>query len=280
MSTAERPVAQVAERSGRLVDGVLFDVDDTLVDTRRAFVAALADVARQFLPHLSEDRHAEVVAAWRRDDGGWYRRHTRGEIGYLEQRMARANALHEQFGGAVLDEAGFAAWNAVFEEGFARAWVAHAEAGDVVAALRGAGLAVGALTNAAVALQTAKLARSGLADVPVLVGMDTLGVGKPDPRVFAEACRRLGTVPGRTAYVGDELDIDARAAVEVGLVGIWVDRPGTRRHEIPEADVAAAREAGVCVIASLTELPGLLGVRAPVASGTGPLEEPCGPHPL
>ena len=261
MTAAEATAAPVTVDSGRFVDGVLFDVDDTLVDTRQAFVAALADVAREFLPHLSEKQHSEVVAAWRRDDGGWYRRHTRGEIGYLEQRMARANALHQQFGGAVLDEAGFAAWNAVFEQGFARAWVAHREAAEVVAALRGAGLTVGALTNAAVALQTAKLARSGLGDVPVLVGMDTLGVGKPDPRVFAEACRRLGTAPERTAYVGDELDIDARAAVEAGLVGVWVDRPGARRHEIPERDVAAAREAGVLVVASLDEVPQLLGLR-------------------
>jgi len=33
-----------------------------------------------------------------------------------------------------------------------------------------------------------------------------------------------------------------------------VDRPGTRRREIPEADVAAAREAGVHVVASLDEI--------------------------
>lgn len=244
----------------RRVDGVLFDVDDTLVDTRRAFVIALADIARRYLPHLSEDEHAAVVAAWRADDGGWYRRHTRGEIGYLEQRMARANALHEQFGGARLDDAAFEEWNALFEEGFARAWAAHPEAAALVADLVDAGLAVGALTNAAVAYQTAKLDRSGLTSVPVLVGVDTLGVGKPDVRVFLEACRRLGTSPGRTAYVGDELDIDARAAVAAGLVGVWVDRPGDRRVEIPEADVVAARAAGVHVIASLDELPGVLGL--------------------
>lgn len=245
---------------GRLVDGVLFDVDDTLVDTRTAFAGALAEVARRYLPHLPADRHAEVLAVWRADVGGWYRRHTRGEVGYLEQRMARANALHEEFGGATLDDDGFAAWNHVFEEGFAQAWAAHPEAADVVERLVAAGLAVGALTNAAVAYQTAKLDRSGLAAVPVLVGVDTLGVGKPDPRVFAEACRRLGTEPDRTAYVGDELDIDARAAVAAGMVGVWVDRPGGRRHEIPEDDVVAARDAGVHVVAALDELPALLGV--------------------
>ncbi|MFS0703320.1 HAD family hydrolase [Cellulomonas sp. 179-A 9B4 NHS] len=62
------------------------------------------------------------------------------------------------------------------------------------------------------------------------------GFGKPNRRVFVEACRRLGTDPSRTAYVGDELDVDARAAV------------------------AAARAAGVHVVTSLAQLPDLLGL--------------------
>lgn len=86
------------------------------------------------------------------------------------------------------------------------------------------------------------------------------GSGKPDPRVFAEACRRLGTEPARTAYVGDELDIDALAAVQHGLVGVWLDRPGARRHEIPAAEIAAARAAGVLVVGSVAEVPGVLGL--------------------
>ncbi|GAA4627184.1 HAD family hydrolase [Cellulomonas oligotrophica] len=86
------------------------------------------------------------------------------------------------------------------------------------------------------------------------------GVGKPDPRVFVEACRRLGTDPARTAYVGDELDVDARAAAAAGLVGVWVDRPGPRRVPVTDEDVAAARAAGVHVVRSLDELPEVLGL--------------------
>jgi putative hydrolase of the HAD superfamily len=122
-----------------------------------------------------------------------------------------------------------------------------------------AGLAVGALSNAEVAYQSDKLAKVGLGDrVPVLVGLDTFGVGKPDPRVFAEACRRLGTPRGRTAYVGDELDVDAVGAVEAGLVGVWLDRPGTRRGEIDGGRLAEARARGVRVVGGLGEVPDAL----------------------
>lgn len=234
-----------------VISGVLLDVDDTLVDTRAAFEAALAQVAALYL--ADSTALEEVLATWRADLGGHYRRYTRGEMGYVEQRHVRANELHARFGGPELDEAGFAEWDEVFEAGFQASWRAHPDAADALAGLVGRGLAVGALTNAAVAYQTRKLARSGL-DLPVLVGMDTLGVGKPDVRVFHEGCERLGTAPESTVYVGDELDIDAVAAVRAGLVGVWLDRPGTRRHAVPEFEIAAARELGVRVVTSLTDL--------------------------
>jgi putative hydrolase of the HAD superfamily len=218
-------------------------------------------VVARHLPHLRDDEHPAVLASWRADASGHYARYTRGEIDYRTQRMTRANELHERFGGAALDDEAYDAWDEVFEEGFAASWSAHPEARDVVAGLVRSGVAVGALSNAGVAYQTTKLERVGLSgQVEVLVGVDTLGVGKPDPRVFHEACRRLGTAPSRTAYVGDELDVDARAAVAAGLVGVWVDRPGGRRAEIPASDVAAARVAGVLVVTSLTEVPVLLGL--------------------
>ncbi|QTE28668.1 HAD family hydrolase [Pengzhenrongella sicca] len=243
-----------AGSGARPVDGVLFDIDDTLVDTRGAFARALAGTTSAYLPHLPAARGGDVLAHWRADSLGYYRQYTAGELGYEAQRMARANDLQAEFGGAALDLDSFHAWDAVFEEGVQSAWAAHSDALQVIAELRADGVAVGALSNALVGYQTRKLARAGLAGaMPMLVGLDTLGFGKPDPRVFLEACRLLGTEPARTAYVGDELDIDAQAASAAGLIGVWLDRPGARRVEISADDVAAA---GVIV------LPGLAGLRA------------------
>ena len=240
-----------------VIDGVLFDIDDTLVDTRGAFRRALAVTSATFLPDLPPARYDEVLTHWRTDPNGYYRRYSNGTLGFVEQRMARANELQAMFGGAELDRAAFDAWDAAFEDGFRGAWSAHEDAARVVGLLVAAGVVVGALSNAPVEYQTAKLARVGLAEsVPMLVGTDTLGVGKPDPRVFLEACRRLGTEPARTAYIGDELDIDASAAAQAGLVGVWLDRPGTRRFPVSDEEIAAA---GVLVVAGLDELPGALG---------------------
>lgn len=241
------------------IDGVLFDIDDTLVNTRSAFGSAMSAVAEAYLTDLPRDRYDEVLAMWRSDSDGNYRRYTRGELTLREQRLIRANQLQAEFGGGSLVDADFEEWDAVFEAGFQQGWEAHDDAAAAVAAVRDRGLAVGALSNAVSDYQELKLARTGLGHVPMLVGLDTLGFGKPDPRVFLEACSRLGTDPARTLYVGDELDLDARAAIAAGLYGAWIDRPGTRRGGVHLEDPAVAAAEGVVVISALDELAALLG---------------------
>lgn len=260
---ADRRADGAADRAvppthGGAIDGVLFDVDDTLVDTRAAFVRAMQGIARQYLPHLGPERDDEVLAVWRRDSGGHYRAYTRGELTLAEQRLLRANELQAVFGGPVVEPADFGAWDEVFEASFQAGWSAHDDAAEALRALRALGVRVGALSNAATAYQELKLARVGLGSVPLLVGVDTLGVGKPDPRVFLEACARLGTAPDRTVYVGDELDVDALGAAAAGLVGVWLDRPGARRGGDHLEDPAAAGAAGVAVLRSLAGLPAVV----------------------
>jgi putative hydrolase of the HAD superfamily len=251
-----RQVAVPAERTP--LEGVLFDIDDTLVDTRSAFAGAMAAVAEVYLPHLQADRYGEVLTAWRRDSGGHYRAYTRGEMPFREQRRVRANELQELFGGAEVADEDFEAWDMVFESSFEGGWAPHDDAVSAVEAITAAGIVVGALSNAASGYQTRKLERAGLAHVPMLVGVDTLGFGKPDPRVFLEACRLLGTDPSRTLYVGDELDIDARAALAAGLQAAWIDRPGSRRGGAHLEDPAVAEADGIHVLASLGEVVALV----------------------
>ncbi|HIZ34799.1 MAG TPA: HAD family hydrolase [Candidatus Ruania gallistercoris] len=240
------------------VQAVLFDLDDTLLDTASAFAAAVAAMAAEFLPHLEADRYPEVLATWRVDSGGHYQAHVDGVVDYRTQRFARAQQIQEQFGGAVLDDAGYDRWAQVWDRAFSGAWAAFEDTAVILAALRSAGLAVGCVTNAGTEQQSAKLAAVGLTDaVPLLVTLDTFGVGKPDPRVFHEGVRLLGFEPHQVMYVGDEPVIDARAATAAGLHGVWLDRPGRRRDHAGE-DADALRAEGIAVIEGLAELTDLI----------------------
>ena len=228
---------------------VLLDLDDTLVDTRSAFRAGIADVVSRWMPHLDDAGRAEALRHWVRDETGAYAAYTRGELTFAGQRRVRADRLHAHLGGPGLTEPAFTAWQDAYDAAVRAAWRPHPDGLRLLAALGAAGVAVGIVTNAGRAYQEAKLVAVGMAGLPVLACMDDLGRGKPDPEVFRLACRRLGVPPGAAAYVGDELDVDARGARDAGLAGIWLDRHGTGRTP-PD----------VPVIRTLDELPALLGI--------------------
>jgi putative hydrolase of the HAD superfamily len=217
--------------SPRRVEAVLLDIDDTLVDTRAAFFAAVRAVTQTWLAHLPDDQYDDVALRWIADVGGHFRTFTRGEISIAEQRRRRADDLQDAFGGEPLDDAQFADWDAAYSSAFRAAWRLHEDAAPLLDTLSDMDVPVGALSNSSQTLSVDKLARLELTDrLPLLVSPDDLGFGKPDPRVFALACERLGSPPGRTAYVGDELDVDAQGAVEAGLVGVWLDRSASGRE--------------------------------------------------
>lgn len=217
-------------RTGPAVAGVLLDIDDTIVDTRAAFAHALDHVFGVWLPHLDGARRRAAVLHWARDPGGHFRAFTRGELTFEAQRRLRAEALHAAFEGPALDDDAFDAWESGYEAAFRAAWRPLPDGLALVALLRGRGIPFGALTNMGAGYQREKLDAVGFGDVPILVTTDDLGRGKPDPAVFRLGCARLGLPPGRVAYVGDELDVDARGARDAGLVGVWVDRHGAGNH--------------------------------------------------
>jgi len=98
------------------------------------------------------------------------------------------------------------------------------------------------------------LERDGIARFFEMWGVsEDLGLSKPDPRLFEHALSAAGSVPGRTAMVGDRLDYDMVPAGEAGIRTVWLlrgeapDEPSEEQLRIPDA-----------VIGDLYELPGAL----------------------
>ena len=84
-----------------------------------------------------------------------------------------------------------------------------------------------------------------------IVISEAIGVSKPDPRIFLEACRLAQKQPEDCVYVGDRLDTDAQASCSVGMRGVWINRLGAG-DSIP---------ADVDVIGTLADLPALVSTK-------------------
>lgn len=59
------------------------------------------------------------------------------------------------------------------------------------------------------------------------------GVGKPDARIFAEACRRAGARASRVLHVGDDLHHDVHGALGAGLQAAWIHRNAPVPADLP-----------------------------------------------
>ncbi|HET8879656.1 MAG TPA: HAD family hydrolase [Arthrobacter sp.] len=208
------------------VRGVLFDIDDTLVDLEFAMTAALRGVSEHLLPVLDEASWEKFGRIFTRETTHYYDRYLAGELSFNEQRLLRGRAALGHFGVELADGEQAHHWvssYASLQHSYIRAF------DDVVPlldALDAAGVPYGAVSNNVHDYQRVKLDAAGLERIGVLIGTDTVGVAKPDPAIYLEGVRRLGTGPGETLYVGDNRLLDAEGSTAAGLLGVWLNRGG------------------------------------------------------
>jgi putative hydrolase of the HAD superfamily len=98
---------------------------------------------------------------------------------------------------------------------------------------------LGLVTNGTSDLQRRKLALAGLADrFDVVVTACDVGVGKPDPAMFAAALRQLDVAPSEAVMVGNDLDRDIAGADAAGIRSLWIQHDGRADlhdlREVPE----------------------------------------------
>lgn len=230
------------------IRAVCLDIDDTLVDyvaSARAGLAALIghDGAWSQWAELTELHHERVLS---------------GEIDFETMRLQRARAFFAERG-ECLSDTELASREARRMNAMRGAWRLFDDALPCLHLLRSAGLMLAAITNASSKHQRSKLATVGLIDTfDVLIIAEEAGMAKPNPEIFHLTCRKLRVPPRQTMHVGDRLDLDAKAAVDAGLSGVWLVRPGV--------EVTVDRvPPGVHVITSLLELPELLTAIAAAA---------------
>ncbi|MFC4493933.1 HAD family hydrolase [Streptomyces ovatisporus] len=205
------------------IRAVLWDVDDTLFDytgSDRAGALRHIEAERLLSRHPSPEA---ALARWREVMEEQFARFVGGELGFLEHRRERARA----FLGTALSDAEADAWFGRYIALYEQAWTLFPDAVPALDALTPR-YRHGVLSNSSSAVQERKLRRLGIRGrMEALLCADEIGHAKPAREAFRAGCAALGLPPQEVAYVGDRYDIDARAADEAGLHGIWLDRTGT-----------------------------------------------------
>jgi putative hydrolase of the HAD superfamily len=222
---------------------IFFDVDDTLIDHSSAERDAALLFYRRFRDRLDGLDGETFYTLWHAAAQRHFATYNAGEISYQEQRRRR---IREFFGAALSDQAADDLFS-VYLVSYETSWALFPDALPCLDALRGRRL--GIISNNGSEATRLKLRRMRIEDrFADVVTPDTIGVSKPDRRIFEAACARLDISPNGAMYVGDQLTSDARAALEAGLAGVWLNR---QREDESGAD-------GLIVIHDLRELPPLV----------------------
>jgi putative hydrolase of the HAD superfamily len=224
------------------VKAVLFDLDGTLLDHDGAARAAVLELHAAYGSPRGGDAGA-IEARWHEASERHYDRYLAKEISYRDQRRER---VRDFFSEKLSDDEANARFARYFEV-YERSWALFPDALPCLDSF--AGFKLGVVSNGDGELQNAKVKRLGIADrFAAVVVSGEVGLRKPGPEIFALACARLGVEPAEASFAGDRLEDDAMGAHAAGLRAFWVDRQHTGR-KVP---------AGVTVIGSLADLPGML----------------------
>ncbi|GAB97625.1 putative hydrolase [Kineosphaera limosa NBRC 100340] len=212
------------------IRGLVLDVDDTLLDTRSAMSAAGVTAAAAALPDHEPHVHEGLSTGFYDDPGGHFDAYTRGDLPFEQQRRLRYDTALAALG-LTSDDGQFGVYERAYREAFAGVQVLFDDVAALLSAAQAADVPVCLLTNSAADQTRLKLEAIGWTGRFPVVTTDTIGVGKPDPRMFAAACQRIEVEPHTAVCVGDTLDTDVRGALGAGMRVAWLcrtDRPEPR----------------------------------------------------
>jgi len=187
---------------------VLFDLDDTLIDRRRAF----ATFAERFFAAEPAVRAASTLEEATKLLIKWDARGATARPKLFELAQARWPGIDSDL-----------------EKQVRRFWavlIAAFRPDEMVikflARLNDASMPWGIITNGG-PQQFEKLAQVGLSGLPpFVITSEAFGASKPDASIFGEGLRRLGSRAQETLFVGDNPSADISGAAAVRMPTAWV----------------------------------------------------------
>ncbi|MCY4663314.1 MAG: HAD family hydrolase [Acidimicrobiaceae bacterium] len=201
------------------VDGLVFDLDNTLFDFERAFAGAISQFYEQHLRTTQSVARADAIAMMIRWDHELHAV-TQYVPNLRERRFARWLSEWPDTG---LDIAALTEW---YDGAMDQQMKPDPEVGSFLARLSNRHIPWGIVTNGPSGMQRHKCQALGLDRIaPFIIISEEVGYAKPDPRIFRDALDATGLgQPERVMFVGDNPRTDIDGARRAGMRTAWIRR--------------------------------------------------------
>ena len=196
---------------GTAVDGLIFDLDNTLLDRQAVFLRFANDFYEECLRATTSDSRDDVVAKMVEWD----------EDGYISREMMVARWI-EEWPEVGLDVGPL---EGLYRSGMERQAQPDPEVNGYLADLNDQQTPWGIVTNGS-SNQRRMCRAAGLDELaPFIIVSQEAGYAKPDPRIFRDALEALGLArPEQVMFVGDNPVADIDGAKRFGMEAAWVRR--------------------------------------------------------
>ena len=193
------------------VDGLVFDLDNTLLDRYSAFVGVAESFYEEHLRPTTPVDRDEAIAMMVRWDGD----------GYNDREDMRRRWLSE-WPGVRLDMDSLSKW---YRSEMERQVKPDVEINGFLAHLNERQVPWGIVTNGSPS-QHGKCRQVGLDELAgFIIVSEEAGYAKPDPRIFRDALGAIGlSSPEQIMFVGDNPEADIDGAKRFGMKAAWVRR--------------------------------------------------------
>ncbi|MDP9023872.1 MAG: HAD-IA family hydrolase [Candidatus Eremiobacteraeota bacterium] len=210
----------------RMIEAVLFDLDDTLHDDTLAYKSAAEEVAWEVAAEHGIDALKLKNAYIAQAEGFWKQL----DASSLSKKL---ESIRAELWRAALIEVG------IHDEVAARQAAVNYNryrkkyfklfpgAVDLLRMLRTRDVKLGLVTNGFSVTHREKIALLQIGEYfDAIFIADEVGMIKPDPLLFAHACQKLERAPAVSAMVGDRYERDIRGAQRAGLFTVWMNIHG------------------------------------------------------
>jgi len=210
---------------------IYFDLDDTLLDHKRAEAAALNDVHSRFA--IFEDIKAqELLDTYGTINRKQWQLYSKGKITRSQMQRNRFELTLKKL---KLDISEYSDVSTFYMECYRDYWQWISGAREAFTAISEK-FDVGILTNGFTETQELKFQQFDLyKQVSHLVISEEVGVLKPHPRVFRHATELTGYSAGEILYIGDSFNSDILGASQFGWKTAWYTE-GASPEEESKAD--------------------------------------------
>lgn len=203
------------------IQGILIDLDDTLLDDRHATRLAFAAFVLAHQSWLPIQSDSEALATWRRLMALHWKRYEQGQCGFLDQRRARVRAFLQWPMTDHQADLAFEPYRVAYES----AWTLVPQAREFLERSRHVPKVI--VTNGERSQQLRKLQVCGL--LPHVLGMVTpmdCGHWKPRPEIFQAGLNMLQLEASHCLMIGDDPVRDIEPAIRLNTKTLLVDPHG------------------------------------------------------